>query len=97
MAFEGILESKQGLTELDLFHKLPPEFRAFFEHCRTLAFDGKPNYDHISLLFDNLLVKEGFQGDMAFDWETNLREEVLKIMGDVSLHGHGPSYKCCML
>ena len=99
LGFEGILESKRRLTELDLFRELPLELRAFFEHCRTLPFDGKPNYDHISLLFDNLFVKEGFQGDVAFDWDiadTNMQEEVLKIMGDVPPHEPSPSCKRCM-
>ena len=67
-AGERILESKQQITTLDLFHQLPLEFRAFFEHSRTLAFDSKPNYDHFCDLFCNLLAKEGFQSDVAFDW-----------------------------
>ena len=71
----------------------------FFEHCRSLSFDGKPDYDHIFLLFDDLFMKEGFQGDIAFDWDvadTNIQEEVLKIMGDVPPHEPGPSCKHCM-
>jgi len=66
---EDVLRSKQKITALDLFHKLPLEFRTFFEHCRSLSFDDKPNYDHFRRLFDNLLVKEGFQNDVAFDWD----------------------------
>ena len=64
---EDILRSKQGITTLDLFHKLPPEFCMFFEHCRSLSFDGKPNYDHFCRPFDDLLVKEGFQSDVTFN------------------------------
>jgi len=63
-----ILESKQGITTHDLFQTLPPEFRMFFEHCRSLSFDGKPNYDHFGRLFDDLLPK-GSQSDMTFDWD----------------------------
>ena len=99
LGFEGILKSKRQLTELNLFCELLLELHTFFEHCCTLPFNGKPNYDHISLLFDNLFVKEGFQGDVAFDWDitdTNIQEEVLKITGDVPLHEPSLSCKCCM-
>jgi serine/threonine protein kinase len=64
---QDILESKQGITTLDLFHELPLEFRMFYEHCRSLSFNGKPKYDHFDCLFHDLLVKEGFQNDMLFD------------------------------
>jgi serine/threonine protein kinase len=96
LEFEDILESKRGLTGLDLFCELPLEFRTFFEHCRSLSFDGKPNYDHIFHIFNNLLVKEGLQGDVAFDWDvadTKIREEGFKITGDVHLHEPSPSRK----
>ena len=66
---EDVLRSKQGITTLNLFHELLPEFCMFFEHCRSLSFDGKPNYNHFRRLFDDLLVKEGFQSDVTFDWD----------------------------
>src|SRR5215471_16039458 len=53
-----ILESKQSITSLDAFHRLPLEFRMFFEHCRSLSFDGKPDYEHFYQVFQDLLVKE---------------------------------------
>lgn len=66
---QDILESKRGITNLDLYRGLPLEFRAFFEHCRSLPFDGKPDYNYLCNLFDNLLVKVEPQGDVAFDWD----------------------------
>ena len=65
---EDVLRSKRGIITLDLFHKLPPEFCMFFEHCCSLSFDGKPNYNHFRCLFDDLLVKERFQSDVTFNW-----------------------------
>src|SRR5258708_1083316 len=56
------------LIHANLFHKLLVEFCMFFEHCRTLSFDGRPDYDHYYNLFDTLLFREGLQSDMAFDW-----------------------------
>jgi serine/threonine protein kinase len=66
---QAVLESKQELTTLGIFRALPLELRQFFEHCRSLPFDGKPLYDHFYELFTNLLVKDGFQDDMTFDWD----------------------------
>lgn len=51
---------------------LPAELHTFFEHwppCRSLSFDQKPNYDHFYDLFGKLILREGFQPDMAFDWD----------------------------
>ena len=66
---KNMLECKRAISTSNLFHKLPQEFRAFLEHCRSLPFDDKPNYDHFLALFDNLLSKEAFQGDTVFDWD----------------------------
>ena len=65
----SILESKQSITTHHLFLGLPTEFCAFFEHCRSLSFEGKPNYDYFYDLFNNLLLREGFRSDMAFDFD----------------------------
>jgi serine/threonine protein kinase len=66
---QSILESKQRITTHDLFLGLPVEFRTFFEYCRSLSFDGKPNYDRFYNLFNNLLLREGFTSDMAFEFD----------------------------
>jgi len=60
---------KIGVDHNNLYHELPLEFRMFFEHCHSLPFNGKPNYNHFCHLFDNLLVEEGPQGDVTFDWD----------------------------
>jgi serine/threonine protein kinase len=93
---QDILKGKRGITTLDAFHALPLEFRMFFDHCRSLSFDGKPDYDQFYRLFDSLLVKQGFQSDMAFDWDTTGREIAGQDFGnrsDVSQHGCSPSRK----
>ena len=92
---QEITESKRGITTLDLYRELPPEFRMFFEHCRLLPFDGKPDYHRFCHLFDNLLVKgEGPQGDVAFDWGVaGTKIPDLKITRNVPPHEHKPSFK----
>jgi serine/threonine protein kinase len=66
---EGIFESKKRITTHKLFQGLPMEFRTFLEHCRSLAFEAKPDYDHFRNLFNNLLSRKGFQSNQAFDWD----------------------------
>jgi serine/threonine protein kinase len=84
---DDIVESKQGITMLPLFQGLLSELRMFFDHCHSLPFDGRPNYDHFCHLFDNF-IEEGLRSDMVFDWnvaDANSWGQVFKIMGDVSL------------
>ncbi len=69
---KAICESKHAITTHKLFLDLPVEFRTFFEHYCSLSFNGKPNYDHFYDLFGNLLLQEGSQIDMAFDWDVIL-------------------------
>jgi hypothetical protein len=52
-----------------VFHQLPLEFCLFFDHCCLLSFDGRPDYDLFHHTFSDLLVREGFQDDLVFDWE----------------------------
>jgi hypothetical protein len=69
---DAILEGKRTITthSLFLFLALPADgVTHFFEHCRSLSFDQKPNYDHFYDLFGKLILREGFQLDMAFDWD----------------------------
>ena len=67
-----------------------------FEHCCSLSFKGKPNYDYFCHLFDDLLVKEGLQSDMTFDWDVADAEilgQGLKAASDFPLHECNPPYK----
>ena len=66
---DAILEGKRTITTHSLFLALPAELHTFFEHCRSLSFDQKPNYDYFYDLFGKLILREGFQLDMAFDWD----------------------------
>ena len=69
---QEILKHKQEITTHDLYCRLLLEFCLFFEHCCSLSFKGRPNYNHFFHLFDNLLAKERPQSDVGFDWYYNL-------------------------
>jgi len=66
---QDMLEGKRSITTHNLFQELPVAFRALLEHCHLLSFDGKPDYDNFLVLFDNLLLREVCQSDMALDWD----------------------------
>jgi hypothetical protein len=73
------------------------EFYAFLEHCCSLSFDGKPNYNHFLALFNDLLSSKEFQGNMTFDWNvTDVADKKIMRWGRKSRickHEHSPSVK----
>jgi hypothetical protein len=66
---EAILKSKRIITTHNLFLGLPAEFHTFFKHSCSLSFNDKPDYDYFYNLFGNLMLREGIQPNMAFDWD----------------------------
>ena len=95
---QGIIKSKQEITTHALFHGLPPELYVFFEHCHSLSFKDKPNYDYFCNLFDSLLAKEGFLGDVEFNWDladAKIPGQDSRTMSDTQ-HEPNPSCKHCM-
>ena len=67
LSYHLIVASKQNTSTLDLCHGLPVEFRVLLEYARSLSFDVKPDYGHLSHLFDELSSQEG--SDPRFDWD----------------------------
>jgi len=65
---QDIVRSKRRATR-KLCHGLPVEFRDFLDYCRSLPFDGKPDYGCFCNLFGNLLSREGLENDIRFDWD----------------------------
>ena len=46
----------------------PPEFVTYFQLCRSLRFEDKPDYSYVRKLFRDLFIREGYQYDYVFDW-----------------------------
>jgi serine/threonine protein kinase len=93
---DDIVESKRGIATLPLFQRLPLELRMFFDHCRSLSFEDEPDYDHFFNLFDSLLVKEGFEGNVEFDWDladANIPERAVRTTSTAHQNKHNPSPK----
>ena len=52
------------------------EFRSYFEYCRSLRFEDRPDYAYLKRLFKELFYRKGFQYDNMFDWTVlNLQQE----------------------
>lgn len=60
---------KEGKAMRDLLSRSPEEFSAYFDHCRGLAFDARPDYTLLKSIFRERMAKEGWTYDpMAYDW-----------------------------
>ena len=66
------------------------EFRSYFEYCRSLRFEDRPDYAYLKRLFKELFYRKGFQYDNMFDWTVlNLQQERAKLPPERPLIG-GP-------
>jgi len=46
----------------------PIEFTTYFQYCRALRFDDKPDYSYMRKVFRDLFTREGYHWDYVFDW-----------------------------
>ncbi|CAA7410495.1 unnamed protein product [Spirodela intermedia] len=68
--YEKISEKKM-LTPIEVLCKnYPPEFISYFQYCKSLDFEDKPDYSYLKRLFRDLFIREGYQFDYVFDWTT---------------------------
>ncbi|OQR92063.1 casein kinase [Achlya hypogyna] len=82
--YEKIMEKKMNTPVDVLCRGFPTEFRAYFEYCRALRFDDKPDYAYLKRLFKELFFRKGFQFDAMFDWT------VLNLQGGPNLAAGAP-------
>ena len=83
--YEKIMEKKMS-TPIEVLCRGYPgeaEFRSYFEYCRALRFDDKPDYAYLKRLFKELFYRKGFQYDNMFDWTVlNLQQERSRVGTD---------------
>jgi casein kinase 1 len=59
--YEKISEKKMS-TPIELLTKgYPLEFTTYFQYCRSLRFDDKPDYSYLRKVFRDLFAREGEQ------------------------------------
>lgn len=66
--YEKISEKKMS-TPIEMLCKgFASEFVTYFQVCRSLRFEDKPDYSYLRKLFRDLFIREGYQYDNVFDW-----------------------------
>ena len=66
--YEKISERKMATPIEVLCRGFPSEFVQYFQYCRSLRFEDKPDYVFLRKLFRELFMREGYGYDYVFDW-----------------------------
>lgn len=78
--YERIMDRKMSTSTEQLCKGYPTEFRSYFEYCRSLRFEDRPDYAYLKRLFKELFYRKGFQYDNMFDWTVlNLQQERARV------------------
>lgn len=81
--YERIMDRKMSTSTEQLCKGYPTEFRSYFEYCRSLRFEDRPDYAYLKRLFKELFYRKGFQYDNMFDWTVlNLQQERSRLPPD---------------
>ncbi|GMI94271.1 casein kinase I, CASEIN KINASE I-LIKE 11 [Hibiscus trionum] len=63
------ISEKKMITSVEVLCKsYPSEFVSYFNYCRSLHFEDKPDYSYLKRLFRDLFIREGYQFDYIYDW-----------------------------
>jgi casein kinase 1 len=68
LKYEKISERKMSTPIEVLCKGFPQEFVTYFQVCRSLRFEDKPDYNYLRNIFRDLFHRENFQYDYVFDW-----------------------------
>lgn len=66
---QSILQKKMQLSSRELCDGLPIEFVRYFEHCSSLNFEDRPDYNYLRNLFRTCFERMNFVWDNTFDWK----------------------------
>ena len=67
--YEKIKQKKITTRLEELCQGFPGEFVSYFQYCRSLSFEDKPDYKYIKNLFSSLFKNLGYENDDKYDWE----------------------------
>jgi serine/threonine protein kinase len=88
--YERIMDRKMSTSTEQLCKGYATEFRSYFEYCRSLRFEDRPDYAYLKRLFKELFYRKGFQYDNMFDWTVlNLQQERSRAPQDRPLLSQG--------
>jgi len=84
--YERIMDRKMSTSTEQLCKGFATEFRSYFEYCRSLRFEDRPDYAYLKRLFKELFYRKGFQYDNMFDWTVlNLQQEKARLLPERAL------------
>ena len=66
--YEKISEKKMCTPVEALCKGFPVEFVTYFQYCRSLRFDDKPDYAYLRKLFRELFARDGYQWCVVWRW-----------------------------
>ena len=66
--YQKIMEKKIATTPDELCKGYPEEFVVYFQYCRGLQFEEKPDYGYVRSLLKSIFDKESFEYDYKYDW-----------------------------
>lgn len=72
--YDLVSKKKMETPVEEICRGIPSEFAAFINHCRSLGFEGKPDYASLRKSFRDLFVREGYQMDYVYDWTIKRNE-----------------------
>jgi len=75
--YERIMERKMSTPIDELCQGFPTEFQTYFEYCRALRFEDRPDYMYLKRMFRDLFFRKGYSYDNVFDWTIlNMQERM---------------------
>lgn len=75
--YHKIMEKKMSTPIESLCKGFPVECATYLNYCRALRFEDKPDYNYLRRLFKDLLLREGYDAEIAFDWVRTLESQLL--------------------
>jgi len=87
--YEKISEKKMSTSVESLCKGYPIEFVTYFQYCRSLRFDDKPDFSYLRKMFRDLFGKEGYQWDYVFDWTILKHQQTRPLPPPTTTDAHG--------
>lgn len=84
--YEKISEKKMATPVEVLCKGFPMEFATYFQYCRSLRFDDKPDYSYLRKLLRDLFAREGEHQNMYSDCNTMVSTRQILPHADLPLH-----------
>ena len=62
------MEKKIATTPDEICKNFPEEFIVYFQYCRGLQFEEKPDYNYLRSLLKSIFEKYNYEYDFKYDW-----------------------------